>query len=54
MAKTGEGLSDGPMALPEVDAEVEAKGSADVNEARRSKGEVASGKGSCFENSSAP
>ena len=53
MAKTGEVLSEEPIALLVVDVEVEAKGSADVNEARRSKGEVALVKRSCFENSSA-
>lgn len=54
MAKTGDVLSEGPVALPEADAEVEAKGSAEVREARRSNGEVALVKRSCFENSSAP
>jgi len=51
MAKTGEVLSLASAALPEIDLEEDAKGSAEVKEARRSKGEVAR---SCFENSSAP
>jgi len=54
MAKTGEGLSAASTALPEIDLEEDAKGSAEVKDARRSKGEVALGKRSCFENSSAP
>lgn len=54
MAKTGEELSEGLVALPEIDLDVEAKGSTEVNEVRKSKEEVALGKMSCFENSSAP
>jgi len=54
MAKTGEGLSVVSVALPEIDLEEDAKGSAEVKEARRSKEEVALGRKSCFESSSAP
>ena len=54
MAKTGEELSVVSVALPEIDLEEDAKGSAEVREARRSKEEGALVKRSCFENSSAP
>ena len=54
MAKTGEALSVASVELPEIDLEEDAKGSAEVREARRSKEEGALVKRSCFENSSAP
>lgn len=54
MAKMGDELSDVSVTLPEIDLEEDAKGSAEVKEARRSKGEVVLGRRSCFENSSAP
>jgi hypothetical protein len=54
MAKTGEELSDEPVALPGMDLEAEVKGSPGFSEARRSNGEVVLDKRPCFENSSAP
>jgi glutaredoxin len=54
MAKTGDTLSVASVALPEIDLEEDAKGSAEVKEVRRSKEEVALGRKSCFENSSVP
>jgi len=54
MAKTGEELSVVSVAFSEIDLEEDAKGSVEVKEARRSKGEVAVGNRPCFENSSAP
>lgn len=53
MAKTGEELSDEPVALPGMDLEVEVKGSTGFKEARRSNGDVVLDKRPCFENSSA-